>query len=339
MLWTALAAPFAQLPLPQFPSPTKTLADNKQFNAVTLGPGNTFSVQSPPADLQLDSFDISADDRLVFMSWDSGRLEVRDLQSGKQIRSIKPMPGPVWQVMQLPGQKELLIVGRGGIIQIIDSNTGHKIREIQTEQGRLKYDLHKVILAPDGTWVAYANEENGKVLDIKSDPPKVLADLGDGYDIALTPDKSALWILDRDKIFGLQIGDWKPIGSSALIDKVALTNEPTLAIISDSQGPLAFIPSQSGLLRYDLKTVSGSKTTNSPTYWVGADHARNQVLVNEYKAFSLYQSDGSTHCSFQQRPVQDRELSESGEWLGSRNFGKVEMWSVKALTDACVQAN
>jgi hypothetical protein len=36
--------------LPELPSPTKTLQDEKQFNAVTLGPGNTFSVREAPPD-------------------------------------------------------------------------------------------------------------------------------------------------------------------------------------------------------------------------------------------------------------------------------------------------
>jgi hypothetical protein len=48
----------------------------------------------------------------------------------------------------------------------------------------------KDLLAADGTWLPYVNQENGKVLDLKSDPPKVLATLGDAYALALSPDKS-----------------------------------------------------------------------------------------------------------------------------------------------------
>lgn len=321
--------------LSEFPSPTRILQAEKQSNAVKLGPGNTFTIQQTPPDFQLDSFDFSPDGKWTFMSWASGRLEVRDSETGKQIAQFKPTPGPVFEADYNDATKQLLVTSQHGLIRLVHPHSGKPLREIHAEVGKLKYDLQKVIIAQDGSWVAYVNEDNGKVLDLKSEPPKVLADLENAYDLALTRDGSELWLINREKIFGLKTDAWGKIASAQLLDSVQPTGTPSLALASIEGSAVAFAPSQSGLLRYELKTMSGRKVTTNPSYWVASDTARNEVLVNERQAFSLYEADGSLRCQWKQFQHQTIKVSGNGKWLGSLFFGKVNLWPLDSLADSC----
>ena len=309
-----------------------------QFNAVKLGPGNTFSIQQAPPDFQLDSFDFSPDGEWTFMSWASGRLEVRDSKTGERIAQFKPMPGPVFEADYNDATKQLLVTSQHGLIRFVDPHSGKSLREIHTEVGKFKYDLQRVIVGKDGAWIAYVNEENGKVLDVKSAPPKVLADLENAYDLALAPDGSELWLLNREKIFGFRTDTWSRVGSAPLLDSVQPTGTPTLALASFEGSTVAFVPSQTGLLRYELKTMTGRKVTTNPTYWVASDTARNRVLVNEKQVFSLYEADGSLRCQWKQFQHQSIKVSENGKWLGNLNFGKVELWALDSLADSCTRS-
>ena len=94
-VWNAFAQ--TSVITPELPAPTRILQDGKQFKAVTLGPGSTFSIQETPPDFQLNSFDLSPDGNWTFMNWDSGRLEIRENATGKRIAQFKPMRGPVFE--------------------------------------------------------------------------------------------------------------------------------------------------------------------------------------------------------------------------------------------------
>ena len=269
------------------------------------------------------------------MSWASGRLEVRDSETGKRIAQFKPTPGPVFEADYNEATKQLLVTSQHGLIRLVDPHSGKLLREIHTEVGRLKYDLQKVIIAQDGSWIAYVNQDNGKVPDLKSDPPKILADLENAYDVSLTRDGTELWLINREKIFGLKTDTWSKIASAPLLDSVQRTGTPTLALLSIEGVAVAFVPSQSGLLRYELKTMSGRKVTTSPSYWVASDTARNEVLVNERQVFSLYEADGSLRCQWKQFQHQTIKVSANGKWLGNLIFGKVDLWPLDSLADFC----
>jgi len=318
--------------LPAFPEPTKIIKDDRQFNAVTLGPGNTFSVHEPPADYELDAFDFGNEEKTIWLEWRSGRLETTNLDNGKRIAESKPFKTPVFEALFDKSRNQIVLVTQAGVIRFIDPRSGKALREIQAEKGKFNYDIQKVLLSPDGSWLAYVNQDNGKVLDIRSDPPRTLADLEDGYDLALSPDRMSLWVVDRKKLFGLSVSDWKSLGSTELLDQVKLDNTTTLALVSDHGRAVAFIPSKSGLLRYELPSMTGRKVTDIPTYWVGADPSHNQVFVHEFKVSAVYDADASVRCRWQIRPAQDFKVSPSGLWLADRNFGKVELWSTEAIT-------
>lgn len=335
LLWACSGLSQTQTPLTEFPSPTRSLQDEKKFNATTLGPGNTITVRQTPPDFQLDSFDFSPDGRWTFMTWASGRLEVRDNETGKRIAQFKPAPGPVFEADYNDETKQLLVTSQHGLIRLVDPHSGKLLREIRTEVGKLKYDLQKVIIAQDGGWIAYVNQDNGKVLDLKAEPPKVLADLENAYDLALTRDGSELWLINREKIFGLKTDTWSTIASAPLIDSVQPTGTPTLALASIGGVGVAFVPSQSGLLRYELKTMSGRKVTTTPSYWVASDTSRNQVLVNERQAFSMYEADGMRRCQWKQFQHQAIKVSANGKWLGNLIFGRVDLWPLDSLSESC----
>ncbi len=293
------------------------------------------TIQQTPPDFKLDSFDFSPDGQLTFMSWASGRLEVRDSETGKRLAQFKPTPGPVFEADYNKATKQLFVTSQHGLIRLVDPHSGKLLREIHTEIGKFKYDLQKVIVANDGSWLAYVNQDNGKVLDLKSDPPKILADLRDAYDVALARDGSELWLIDREKIFGFKTGAWSEIASVPLLDSVQPDGTPILAIVSVDGGSVAFVPSKSGLLRYELKTMTARKVNANPTYWVAADSARNNILIIERQAFSLYGADGSLRCQWKQPQQQMIKVSENGEWLGNLFFGKIELRSLASLVGSC----
>lgn len=325
---------WGQSTLPAFPPPEKTVKDKKQFKALHFEGTNTISIRQTPPDFELEAFDFSANENLLYLEWGSGRLETRDLESGKKVTELKPVKGPIWEVLQ--GQvNQLAVVTQHGVIRFIDPHSGKTLRLIRVEPGKFNYDIQQILLAPNGSWLAYVNEDNGKVLDLNTDPPKVLADLGDGYDMALSPDGRALWVVDRRKIFGLDVDNWKPISSSNLLDQVAADQSPTLAVLTDHNSLVAFIPSKSGLLRYDLPSLTGRRVSSVPTYWVGADREHNRLFVHEFKVSALYATDGNELCRWQIHPAQDFKMSPSGRWLGDRLFGSVELWSTQSLINDC----
>jgi WD40 repeat protein len=340
-LWLGLIAS-AQTPggLPTLPTPDKTFQDEKQFNAVTLGPGNEIAIHQAPSDFQLDSFDFSGDGTLLFMSWASGRVEVRDIKTSKRLAQFKPMSGPTFEVVTNDALQEWVVAGQNGLLRFVNPQSRKVVREIHTEIGRLKYDIQKVLLAPDGSWLAYVNQENGKVLDLKSDPPRVLTDLGDAYDIALSSDGSQLWAVDRTRIYGFVIPEWTLIGTTSLVDQVRLDMNTSLAVINGKQGPVAFVPSKSALLRYDLTTMDGTKMTQKPAFSVYSVGPQGPLMVNELGATSLYSGDGTVLCQWQLHSAQGsngRRISGNGEWLGILNFGKVEIWNLRNLSSSCAK--
>jgi hypothetical protein len=87
----------AQAALQPFPDPTKTVRDEKQFNATTFGPGNTISVHEASDDLQLEAFDFDASETALFTEWKSGRLETRDIDTDRRMTEIKPIFGRIWE--------------------------------------------------------------------------------------------------------------------------------------------------------------------------------------------------------------------------------------------------
>lgn len=321
----------AQSALPPFPDPTKIVKDEKQFNATTLGPGNTFTVREAPDDFQLESFDFNANETALFTEWKSGRLETRDIETGRRVAEIKPVSGPIWEAYDDPSGERIILVTKGGVIRFIDPQKGKKISEIEVEKGRFNYDIQKLLLAPDGSWLAYVNQDNGKVLDLRNGSPKAVAELGDGYDMALSPDKTTLWVINRSKIFGLKVSNWSQVGAATLLDQVKLDQTPNLAVLASGTSTFAYIPSQSGLLKYELPSLKGSKATSVPSYWVGADHEHNQLFVHEFKVSALYTADGIAKCRWQIHPAQDFKISPNGKWLADRLFGKVELWSTESL--------
>src|SRR5260370_34154522 len=132
-------------------------------------------------------------------------------------------------------------------MRVVAPHSGKMQREIHTEIGKYKYDIQKVIVARDGSWLAYVNQENGKVLDLKIEPPKSLADLGDAYDLALAHDESELWMINREKIFGLKAGGEEQIGSATVLEKVPPEGKSRPALRSGARRRGGCIPSHDRL--------------------------------------------------------------------------------------------
>src|SRR5580658_5768787 len=110
----------AQSTLLPFPDPAKIVKDDKQFNATTLGPGNTFTVREAPDDFQLEAFDFNASETALFTEWKSGRLETRDIATGKRLGETKPVAGPIWEAFDDPSGKRIIVVTKSGVIRFVD---------------------------------------------------------------------------------------------------------------------------------------------------------------------------------------------------------------------------
>jgi hypothetical protein len=87
-------------------------------------------------------------------------VEVIDIETQTRIAQFKPKHGPVFEADYIEQTKQLLVTGPHGVIRIVDPHSGKMQQEIQTEVGNHKYDFQKALIAQDGSWLAYANEDN-----------------------------------------------------------------------------------------------------------------------------------------------------------------------------------
>ena len=73
----------------------------------------------------------------------------------------------------------------------------------------------------------------------------------------------------------------------------------------------------------------------TPVYWVAASMSHNEVLVSSQGSLSLFSVAGVVTCQWIPPSSQELKISANGEWLGSLNFGKVELWTMKSLKSSC----
>lgn len=319
---------------PQLPPPYATFEDSKKFNAVQFGPGNSFAIREAPPDFQLAEFAISHDGELLAMAWRSGRVVLWNIGSKRKIGEFKSGVG--WPaVLKFNAKADQLVVTGSGKIAWLDLPKGKKLKEFSTPLGRYKYDVHDLVLDPNDKWLAYANEETGKVLDLSADPPRAMLDLGDAYSVALSQDGTELWTVNRSELRGFRTSNWELIGRWQL-KSPPLSTSPALVrtgFTLDGKNTVA-VPSSNGLLIYRAPEMSGESVTDKPTDAV-AFSGSTKTYVILAREISLLNTDGHAICSKSYKGRTGYAVGGDGRWLALSQFDRVDLWRMEDLLRSC----
>lgn len=341
LLFLAQSVPAQKAPsLPDFPRPVKTFRTTPAPVQSKPYAGDGTRQDQTPA--RLTSFGFSADGSLLFLFGQSGGFEVRDMQTGGPVSQFSAARLPAVSVITNSITGDWVLVGADGVLRFVDPRSGNVFRTVDTGTGRSGHRIRKVLVAADESWVAYANGQDGKVLDLWSglwNPnPKVLADLGDAEDISLSPDGSALWAVNRDSLFGFAIPDWKRTGTAKLPEPLSPNSSPVLAVVNGARGAAAFVAVRSGILRYSPGALSGRKISKQPAKAIYSAGPGGPVLARGSMRIRVYGGDGTRQCQWQMASTQNYSrcaISRNGQWLGCLASGKVDVWGVKALLRSC----
>jgi hypothetical protein len=338
MSWLLPAFCWAQQPvagsLPPLPKPFETIQDAKQFNAVSLGPGNSISFVQTPPDFQLNQFAIAADGSLLAMGWASGRIELWDLRSKKKVSEFKSSLGSPGTLQFDSQGKQLIVTGSGGRIAFLDVPTGKRSKGWTIPLGKYKYDIQQVVVDPKGKWLAYADEEASKVLDVTTDPPTMIADLRDAGSVALSQDGTELWTVNRAELKGFNSATWEMIGHRQLKSPPVNTS-PTLVrtgLTRTGERTVA-VPSGKGLVVYRGSDMDGEFVTDRPTSAVGFAR-RGNVYVNLAQEITFLDLAG-TVCKKSYKGRVGYDISEDGQWLALSQFSTVDLWRMEDLLRDC----
>jgi hypothetical protein len=320
---------------PQLPAPFETIKDKKEFNAVQFGPGNTFTIMQTPPDFHLAAFAISADGNQLAMGWESARIELWDLHTKKKLREFKSDLGPPGVVRFDDEGKQLIITGPKGQIAFFSLSNGKKSKGWTIPLGKNNYDLHEVVRDPNGRWLAYADEESSKVLDMTEEPPKLIADLRDAGSIALSQDGSKLWTVNRSELVGFNTKSWEVIGHWP-IKAPAINTSPVLVrtgITSEGKRTVA-VPSIKGLAIYTEPEMSSEFVTDKPTSAVGFAGGRD-LYINVSGEITFLSATGRSLCKRSYKGRVNYAVSEDGQWFAISQFNSVDLWRMEDLLRDC----
>jgi WD40 repeat protein len=319
----------------ELPKPFETIQDVKQFNAVRFGPGNTLSVVETPPDFHLYTFAISPEGSLLAMGWGSGRIELWDLHSRRRVSEFKSDVGVPGVLEFDKTGKQLIVTGSGGKLVILDLPKGKKLKSWTIPLGKYKFDLHEIVLDPNGKWLAYADEESSKVLDITADPPKQVADLKDAHSIALSQDGRTLWAVNLNELTGFNTDTWDVKGRWPLKSP---QERASLALVragatSDGQNTIA-VPSAKGLIVYRPPDMEGHFVTDKPTADVAFVSGRN-IFVNFSGVLTFLNDKDKPLCEKSYKGRVNYAISGDGQWLAISQFSTVDLWRVEDLLNDC----
>jgi hypothetical protein len=336
-VWLATPAG-AQQPtekLPPMPPAFATIKNTKEFNAVQFGPGNTFAILKTPPEFQLNAFAISGDGKLLAMGWGSGKIDLWDLQKKKRIGDFKSEVGGPGEMKFDSSANHLLVTGSGGKFAILEMSKGKKARDFVVPLGKFKYDIQQVVLDPSGKWLAYADEESSKVLDLGTDPPKNVADLQDACSVSISLDGTELWTVNRTQLAAYNTKTWETIGHWPLKSPPVATASVRLRTgISNDGARVVAVPSSNGLVIYRGPGMEGSYATNKATTTV-AFAAASRTYVNLGLGLTFVNSEGTVSC---RRPLQGwsgYDVSDDGQWFAVAQTNSVSVWRMDDLLRDC----
>jgi WD40 repeat protein len=312
-----------------------TIKNTKEFNAVQFGPGNTFAILKTPPEFQLNEFAISGDGKLLAMGWGSGKIDLWDLQERKRVADFKSEVGAPGVIKFEADTNHLLVTGSGGKFSILEIPKGKKVRAFVIPLGKFKYDIQQVVLDPSGKWLAYADEESSKVLDLSSDPPKTIADLQDACSVSISPDGTELWTANRNQITAYSTSTWEVIGHWPLKSPPVATASVRLRTgISKDGARVVAVPSSTGLVIYRGPGMEGSNVTDKSTTTV-AFAAASKTFVNLGAGLTFVNSEGTVSCKRSLQGWSDYDISEDGQWIAVAQTNTVSVWRMDDVLRDC----
>jgi WD40 repeat protein len=319
------------VPLPKMPQPDAILKDDRQFNAVKIGPGNTLTIGKLPDDFELSSMSFSPDGKALFIGWASGRLEEREISSNRNLLEFKAGETPVYDVVSDPDHHLLLVNTSARTIRFVDDRTGKQVRVVKEKAGKFKYDIQTIVVGPEAKWLAFATEDSGKVVSV--DDGKIIADLGLAYDLILSRDGQKMWALYRNEIREWSISDWKMVKSIDLPSTPDTDVSRRFAVFEGTHGPVAFAGCAGGLVQVDLNSSTVKVITTLPTYSVAK--SPNGFLVAEKGALHFYDPGGASLCRWELTGQYRQAVSSDGSHLAYRLADSISVWDMTRLLSSC----
>lgn len=321
---------------PSIPPPFETIRDPKQFNAVRLGPGNAMAVVQTPPDFQLNTFAIGGDGRLLAMGWASGRIEVWDTNTRQRISQFKSGIGAPQVMLFDATSDELIVTGSGGRIAFLNLPSGKRLREWKIPLGKYKYDLQVLVIDPQGKWLAYADEESSKVLDLTAEQPRMLTDLKDAGSLALSQDGTELWTVDRNQLESFDTANWTETGHWPL--KAAAVSDCSVVVqtgVGSNGERSVAVPSSKGLVIYSQPQMKGGFVTDKPSCAVAFARA-SHTYVNLSSYLTFGSAVGTVLCRRSYEGRSSYAASQDGKWFAlSQSGNRVDLWRMDDLLRDC----
>jgi hypothetical protein len=230
-----------------------------------------------------------------------------------------------------------VVVGPKGRLAFLEPDSGRKLREWKVPLGKYKYDLHEVVVDPKGRWLAYADEESSKVLDMTKGPGEPLADLKNAGSISLSQDRGVLWTLNRSNLARFDTATWKQTGEWALPAKPFDTSPVLVRSGASGSERIAALHTRDGLFVYREPDMQPEKI-GGPAAALEFDKTSG-VFINFSKEMTLVDPAGKILCARSYEGVegghQGNAMSADGRWLAMSWRGKLRIWDFPAFLRGC----
>jgi WD40-like Beta Propeller Repeat len=310
-----------------FPEPFRVLQDEKKFNAVEFGPGNTIEIRQAPKDFELEDIALSSKGEFLAIVWGSGRTEIWRVSDGSKIKEFK---ASTWGAAFTEDDSLLISHGHDGEVLISDVKTGKVVRKLKAELGPRKYDVRSVLYRPQGDWWAYVDGEEGRAIKL-SDGKTVLATFGNATDFALSPDGKKIWTVGRDAVRVYSVGSWSLEKEWKLRSLTPPTSEPEFAMGKTAKGiDFVAVPSVDGLMMYPEDAQEGIVARGAAFIDSGED-----LMLVGGPTMQLMSLNGKLRCEWQQYPHHRSTASVDGKWIAIADFQRVSVWKMVGLADGC----
>jgi hypothetical protein len=320
--------------LKALPEPTESFPDREGFKALELGPGNTFSVQEVPDEYRLTDFALSQDSQVLALGWRSGEIELFGLRSKELMSKFNSGLGLPMAMKFNAAGNQIVVAGLKGKVGIYEIPSGDKLRRWKIKRGKRKYDIQELVLDPQGKWLAYANADNSKVLDLTTDPPEPLADLKTAGSIALSQDGSVLWTVNRKVLEGFNTSTWQQIGQWPLKSEPNKRSSVVVRTgVTPDGDPSVAVPSVDGLVLYREGQMDGESVTESGS---GVAFARaSGTYINFSRNLSFLDATGELLCQRSYGGRRGYAVSGDGQWLALSQSSRVDLWRMETLLSDC----
>jgi hypothetical protein len=272
---------------------------------------------------------------MLVMGWASGRIELWDLQTKRRISEFKSGIGAAGILQFNAAEDQLIIAGHGGKMAYLEVPSGKKLKEWSIPLGKYKYDIQELVQDRQGKWIAYADEESSKVLDIAGESPRQIGDLRDAYSVALSQDGRDLWTVNRTELTRYSTSGWQQTGRYPLeAPPVETARALVRAGVTQVGNRSVAVPSSKGLVVYSEPEMHGKFATDKPTSATSFSRS-GATYINLAGEITLVDAAGKVLCAMSYKGRSDYAVSDDGQWLALSQSDGVDVWRIDDLLRAC----